>query len=92
MENRFYHLIEVIRQKFDCDAQWLRSEHVQEEWRGQTIWEGDVQVFAIKGCATAETAYAWSWQTDSGHARVAVVLNEGQVMSAIDAVRASQIY
>ena len=89
MENRFYHLIEVIRQKFDCEAQWLRSEHVRDEWRGRTVWEGDVQIFAVKGCATAETAYAWSWQAASGHSRVAAVLNEGPVRSAGDAVRVS---
>ena len=89
MENRFHHLIEIIHHKFGCEAQWLRSERVRQEWRGQTVWEGDVQVFAVKGCPTAEIAYAWSWQTEHGSARSTAILNEGPVMSASDAVRSA---
>ena len=91
MDNRFHDLIEAIRRNFDCDATWLRSEHVHEEWRGETVWEGDVQICAIKGYPKAELAYAWSWQTEDGTARSTAVLGEGPVSSAGDAVRAAVV-
>jgi hypothetical protein len=91
MDSRFHDLIEVIRRNFDCEAQWLRSEHVVEEWRGETVWEGDVQIFAIKGHPKAELAYAWSYQTEDGKARSTAILGEGPVGSAGDAVRAAVV-
>ncbi len=33
---------------------------VHEEYEGQTVWEGDIAVFDLKGHPSASIAYAWS--------------------------------
>ncbi len=63
---------------------------VHEEDEGQTVWEGDIAVFDLKGHPSASIAYAWS-DTVSGSNRRCfyVVLHKGPVKSPEDAVRAS---
>ena len=33
----------------NCDADYIETVPVVEEWQGETIWEGDVEVFTIRG-------------------------------------------
>ena len=49
----------VIRQLHGCDSTWEKSVPVVEEVRGQTVWDGDVEVFAVTH-PKAQSAYAWS--------------------------------
>lgn len=71
------------------DSSYLRSEAVHETLQGETIWEGTVEVFTIKGHPRAELAYAWSHETDEGGRRHVAVLGIAPVKSAADAVRVS---
>ena len=41
----------VIRDLHGVDSSHLRSEPVHETFQGQTVWEGVVEVFALKGGA-----------------------------------------
>jgi hypothetical protein len=49
----------VIRQLHGVDSIWERSVPVVEEFQGQTVWDGDVEVFRVNHPKTA-TAYASS--------------------------------
>ena len=49
----------VIRQLHGVDSTWERSVPVVETFQGQTVWDGDVEVFKVNHPKT-ETAYAWS--------------------------------
>jgi hypothetical protein len=40
-------------------SEHVRTEPVHETFRGETVWEGDVQVFHVFGHATETEAYAW---------------------------------
>jgi len=47
----------------------VRSTHVQsvpvkEEFRGQTVWDGIVEVFELHGHPKATHAYAWTHDTN----------------------------
>lgn len=44
-----------------CSAVHVSSEHVQEVFRGETVWEGDVEVFGITGHPKAKRCYGWSY-------------------------------
>jgi len=66
-----------------------RSEPVRETFQGQTVWEGVVEVFALKGHPTAGLAYAWSHETDAGGRRYVAVLGVDPIRTAADAVRAA---
>jgi hypothetical protein len=43
-----------------CDCTHLESVPVHEVSRGQSVWQGDVEVFDLTGHPKAKRAYAWS--------------------------------
>ena len=82
-------LRKVIRDLHDVDAEHLRSEPVREVVRGRVVWDGVVEVFAIKGHPKARRVYAWSHETDEGGRRYLAILGVEPIRTAQDAVRAS---
>lgn len=79
----------AIRDLHGADSTYLRSETVRETFRGETVWDGVVEVFALSGHSKAKLAYAWAHETDEGGRRYVVVLGADGIGSALDAVRAS---
>lgn len=41
-------------------AEYSATVPVHEVFQGQTVWQGDVEVFDLKGHPKAKRAYAWS--------------------------------
>ena len=82
-------LQQAIRDLHGLESTHLRSESVRETFRGETVWEGMVEVFAVTGHPKASLAYAWSHETDEGGRRYVAVLGVDPIKSAQDAVRAS---
>ena len=73
-----------------CKATWVKSIPVKELFKGETVWEGVVEVFDLENHSTANRAYAWSHRI--GHSRKRkffAVLHQGPIKSAQDAVRAA---
>ncbi len=79
----------AIRDLHGAEGTHVRSEPIHETFRGETVWDGIVEVFAIRGHPKARTAYAWSHETDAGGRRDVGVLQLPLVMSPLDAVQAS---
>lgn len=79
----------VIHDMHGVEATHFASEPVHETFRGETVWDGVVEVFTVKGHPKATLAYAWSHETDEGGRRYVAVLGLAPVNSALDAVRAS---
>lgn len=85
----------VIQQRHRCEAIHRESVHVHEVLDGQTIWEGNVEVFDLKDHAEAERCYAWSHREEgmNGHVlnsenmRLITVLGKRPVDSPEMAVR-----
>jgi hypothetical protein len=76
----------------DCKAAFIESVEVLETFQGQTVWEGVVSVFEIKGHPTATRCYAWSSPIEGSTKRTFyAVLHVPPVVSAKDAVRAAAI-
>lgn len=74
-----------------CLAEHSASVPVHEVFKGQTVWQGVVEVFAIKGHSRAKRCYAWSHvdgENDQDE-RFVAVLEIPPVISAETAVRAS---
>ena len=82
-------LRKAIRDLHGVEASHLRSEPVHETFQGETVWEGVVEVFALKGHPKAGLAYAWSHETDGGGRRYVAVLGVPPIKTPQDAVRAS---
>jgi hypothetical protein len=85
----------AIQQRHRCVAIHRESVHVHETLDGQTIWEGNVEVFDLKDHSEAERCYAWSHREEamSGHVlncenmRLITVLGKRPVNSPEMAVR-----
>jgi hypothetical protein len=58
---------------------------VKEVFRGETVWEGIVEVFDLAGHPKASRVYAWKNEPDHH----VTVLHLGPIKSAADAVRAA---
>jgi hypothetical protein len=84
-------LIEAIRHMHGCEAKHLETVHVHERTPAtrETVWEGDVEVFALSGHPSALRAYAWSEATTGSKRRFFAVIQAGSVTSAAQAVQAS---
>ena len=74
----------------NCGAVHSATAPVHEVFRGQTVWEGDVEVFDLKGHPKAKLAYAWSHLDGAKdeRTRFVAVLEIPPVVSAETAVRA----
>ena len=83
-------LLDAIRHMHGVEATWLESVPVREEFRGELVWEGEVQAFEVKHPSGATRCYAWSHQVGEGPRRkFYAVLGLGPVVDARTAVRAS---
>ncbi len=83
-------LRQAVERIHRCSATFRRTEHVREVLAGRPMWVGDVAVFDLQGHPSASVCYAWSSLVEgSERPRYFVVLQEGQVRSSLDAVRAS---
>ena len=50
----------AIRATHGGDAGLIRRVSVQETFKDQTVWEGEVLIFRLHGHPTARKCYAWS--------------------------------
>src|SRR5260221_4265909 len=79
----------VIWQLHKCDCKHVEPVPVREVFRGQTAWEGDVEVFDLVGHPKAKRCYGWSHRegpNDSGE-RFVTVLQIPPVTSPETAVK-----
>lgn len=79
----------AIRHLHGCDSNWVGTVPIREEFQGQVVWDGEVEVFDLIGHPTASRAYAWSHATEGTKRRYLAVLHEPPVDSPREAVRAA---
>jgi hypothetical protein len=77
----------AIRQKRGCESLHLRSTPITEEFNGEKIWEGMVELFALINCGEAEFCYAWGTKSASGKMEYVTILSP-PIKSAREAVMA----
>jgi hypothetical protein len=79
----------AVSQLHDCGATWRETVPVHEVFQGKTVWQGDVEVFDLRGHPKAKRAYAWSHLDGDKdeRTRFVAVLEIPPVVSAETAVR-----
>ena len=79
----------AVEQLHHCSAVHLSTVPVHERFKGQTVWQGDVEVFDITGNPKAKRCYAWSHihGKDDEQERFVAVLEMPPVDSARRAVQ-----
>ncbi|HYD49008.1 MAG TPA: hypothetical protein VEB21_11700 [Terriglobales bacterium] len=81
-------LLRAIQDLHRLDVEHVESVQLREESRGEAIFDGDVELFRMRKYPQATHAYAWSYYDDDGRRNDVVVLVEGHIKSARDAVQA----
>jgi hypothetical protein len=91
--NNIEELKAIIHELHGAEATHRESVPVHEMFGGQTVWQGTVEVFDLKGHPKTDTAYAWSHDTDDpkNPRRHVTVLHIDPALSPLAAVRASLI-
>lgn len=81
----------AVEHLHQCSARHLESVPVKETFRGETAWEGVVEVFDLTGHPKATRAYAWSHLDgdDDSDERFVAVLGVPPVDSPQNAVKVS---
>ena len=88
--NRIDELRGVVHHLHGAEATYRQSVPVKETFRGETVWEGAVEVFDLIGHPKASRIYAWTNETeDPAKPHHVTVLHLGPIKSAVDAVRAA---
>ncbi len=74
-------LREAIKRTHGVDANWVESVPVYAGFKGQAVWDGEVQIYELIGHPKAKRCYAWS--EDAGQDFFAVLaLPPGQGRNA----------
>jgi hypothetical protein len=80
----------VFAKLHNCDAEYVETIPVTEEFQGETIWQGDVEVFDIRGHPKATRGYGWGYVVnEEGGRRYFTVLELPPVDSPQTAVKAA---
>src|SRR6059058_6000708 len=84
-------LKDVIRRLHGCEAEHVETVSVKEVFQDRVVWQGEVEVFNIRGHHKAKRCYAWAHATGEGDRgkRYVAVLELPPVDSAQTAVRAA---
>jgi hypothetical protein len=86
MPDKITELQVAIRAMHGCESRHVESVPVREVFRGETAWQGTVEVFDLIGHAKAKRAYAWSYQ-DGDETKSTAVLEIPPVDSPESAVK-----
>jgi hypothetical protein len=91
MDKYIQELTDTIFRLHGAYATHVQSVPVKETFQGQTIWDGIVEVFEIRGHDKASRVYAWAHDTDNPKRpkRHVAVLHIPPVVSPETAVRAA---
>jgi hypothetical protein len=81
-------LKQVIYHLHQVDSTWVETVPVHEVFEGQTVWQGNVEVFDLQNHRRAKRAYAWSHDPDN-LGKLTAILEIRPVKDALTAVRMS---
>lgn len=81
----------MIRRLHGSESRHVETVPVKESFQGQTVWEGDVEVFDLQDHPEASRVYAWAHETEDADKpkRHVTVLHIPPVTSPETAVKAA---
>lgn len=79
----------AIRQVHGSEATHVQTVPVKEVFQGQTVWEGDVEIFNLTGHPKAKRCFAWGYPPEGPNRRITAVLEIPPIDSPVKAVRAA---
>ena len=70
--NHIEQLRELIEREYGTTAKHVETVAVLETFNGETIWDGEVEVFDVPEFSDADQVFAWDFDDDSGQQQVTV--------------------
>ena len=67
--NYIEELQDAIRRLHVAEATHVETVPIKEEFQGQTIWEGEVEVFDLHDHPQTHRVYAWAHDTEDADTR-----------------------
>ena len=86
--NHIERLKELIEQEYKTTANHVETVPVLETFEGETIWDGEVEVFDVPEFPNADRVFAWAYDDDNGEQQVTVA----QIPPAISPENAVKAY
>ncbi|HZS43680.1 MAG TPA: hypothetical protein VFC63_01145 [Blastocatellia bacterium] len=80
-------LQEAILKTHGTPAEYLETVDVHETFQGQTVWQGEVEVFTIRGHPKTDKCFAWNYTDDNGTMQAICVLSISPLDTPLNAVR-----
>ena len=87
--NNLGRLQQVIRDLHGLESEHIDAVEVIERFEGQTVWQGRVEVFRVRGHSRATHAYAWTYADHDGKLHHLAVLGVPPVDTPQKAVQAT---
>jgi len=89
-------LIDELKQAVESQhggkATFVQAVRVREQHEGQTVWDGTVSVFNLRGQPDgAFRAYAWCHELADGRRQFVATLHTPQIIGPREAVRAAMM-
>ena len=69
-------LKEVIRKLHGTEATHVETVPITESHEGETVWQGEVEVFTIRGHPKAKRVYGWGFIVNENEGRKYVAVLE----------------
>jgi hypothetical protein len=85
---RFQYFLCYKISRSEAESKTFLIHPVIERFQGKTVWEGEVEVFALTGHPKASRGYAWAYDNGNG-SEIVAVLELPPVISPKTAVQAS---
>ena len=83
----------LIAELHGCSSEHLETVHVRETFLGKTLWEGDVEVFAVIEHPRAQRCFAWVFERRrrGKRGRLFAVLATTVIRTPLDAVKVIRV-
>lgn len=88
MSNYLKNLTQAVSALHGCDCSHSNTLRVVEQFAGKTVFDGDVETFALSGHPKANEAFAWAFDNGS-EPEYDAVLKVPPINDPSDAVRAA---
>lgn len=79
---------DAIKKGYNCTAKHTKTVPVHLKHEGETVWDGEVEVFNITGHEKAKQCYGWGFEKEKGRTEFVTVLELPPVSSPETAVKA----
>src|SRR5437016_1645651 len=80
-------LQEAIKQTHGVESEHIDTVAINEWFNDKPAWQGNVEIFKIRGSPLTDKCYAWGFKDDEGTMQAVAVLSVSPLDTPLNAVR-----